>query len=175
MHERRRAEIPQYPLQVAKRNHRVDAHGRVVVVFGIQLRMHAVPEVFKQAADQAEARIPPGHAGRARPGRGEVDGGAQVLGPAQHGPGQFGDLVPVGFLGRLDAVANGAFGLRRGGAFECEKLGVVFQIVACRRFISDRCQQRLKIILRHGLAPPSRWDSSIITNYSRKTSRRIHF
>ena len=130
---------------VAKVGQRVDAKQRVGLAVELQRRLQGVPVTGHRLVDQRQpvgvARQP----AQLGPGAGEIQHDAQVFGARQQRGREAFDLHPIRRFFRDDGAAELLFGLAGGGLFHCQKVGVVFQVVAAGIVRVDRCQQGIGV------------------------------
>ncbi|MNH15309.1 hypothetical protein D3C79_749210 [compost metagenome] len=119
----------------------VDAHRRVIVVIGVELRVHVRPILAQQVVDQLQGA---GKAGNAMQGQGTLQqemSDAKVFAALQQGGAGLFDLPPLGRFGRLDGIAHDTFGLALGITLQLQEVRVVFKVVAARKVLRNGSEQ----------------------------------
>jgi len=123
----------------------VDAHGRVVVVVGIQARVQVGPVFAQQGVDQFQNVGQPGHTLEGEGTLQEEMGDAQVFAALQQVEALLLDAAPVRRLGGQDGITHAALRLALGITLQLEKLRVIFHVFATRRSRGNGGEQQRHI------------------------------
>jgi hypothetical protein len=125
---------------VSERRQRVDPKGRIVAVFGVELRMQRFPVPLDETADHGEPVGQPAEPVHLDEGAGQSGGDAKVFARGEERAGLVDDRPPLGRLRGNDQPADLTFGLSERSPLQIRVLRRVLQIGTARRLRSCRLQ-----------------------------------